>query len=59
MAAINEVSDSSITKDLSSTSQVVNNKQSPQQVHLTQSARTTKDIKRFINRLLEQDPEIS
>ncbi len=26
---------------------------------MTQSARSTKDIKRFINRLVEQDPEIS
>jgi hypothetical protein len=30
-----------------------------QQYHLTQSARTTKDIKRFINRLVEEDHEIS
>lgn len=26
---------------------------------MTQSARSTKDIKRFINRLVEQDPEVS
>ena len=52
MAVINQVED--IT--LPSTSQRVNTKQ---QYHLTQSARTTKDIKRFINRLVEEDSEIS
>jgi hypothetical protein len=55
MTVINEMPE---VKDLPSTSQVVSGK-SQQQYHLTQSGRSTKDIKRHINRLLEQDPEIA
>ena len=54
IGAINESED--LAKDLPSTSAVAGAKQ---QFHLTQSARTTKDIKRIINNLLEQDKEIA
>ena len=50
MTVINEAE--GVEANQASTSQIVSSK-STQQVHLTQSARTTKDIKRFINRLLE------
>ena len=56
MAVINEAE--GVETNQTSTSQIVSSK-STQQVHLTQSARSTKDIKRFINRLLEGDKEIS
>jgi hypothetical protein len=56
MTVINEAE--GVDANPASTSQVVSSK-STQQVHLTQSARSTKDIKRFINRLLEQDRDIA
>ena len=56
MAVINEAE--GVEANQASTSQVVSSK-ATQQVHLTQSARSAKDIKRFINRLLDQDKDIS
>lgn len=49
MTTINEMPE---VKDMPSTSQVVGGKAN-QQYHLTQSGRSTKDIKRLINNLLE------